>query len=114
MAIVFLHVGLYWLIQPKEQVNFYFDQKFTSWIHDGPWYDTKHLSHFFGSHFEILFTTALQDRYEFMSSIKEYIKLHATCSDYVSSGGGRPLPYGSTTDALKPLCNILNLIDIWL
>ena len=41
-----------------------------------------------------------------------YGKLHPTYS--VSSGGDRPLPYGSTTITLKSLCNTLKLIYIWL
>ena len=40
--------------------------------------------------------------------------LHETCCLSMSIGGGRPLPYGSKTDALKFLCNALNFIDIWL
>ena len=32
----------------------------------------------------------------------------------MSSGGDKPLPYGSTTDALKSLCDKLNFIGIWL
>ena len=56
-----------------------------------------------GSPFEGFFTTAIKDRYNLISSIEAYERLHTTCNGNESSGGGRPLPYESTTYALKPL-----------
>ena len=49
-----------------------------------------------------------------MCSVDVYENLNPICSYSVSSGCVRPFPGGSTSDALKYLCNNLNLIDIWL
>ena len=49
-----------------------------------------------------------------MVVIKRHGKLNATCYDYMISGGGRPIPYRSTTDVLEYICNTLHFIYICL
>ena len=113
-AVVFRNVGLYCIIQLKEQFEFYFDQNCPPWIQNGPWYNTKICSNVCSSSLENLFTTARQNRYALMCSINSYEKLHVMLSDSVSSGGVITIPYGSATDSLKSLCGTLNFIKIWL
>ena len=71
-------------------------------------------SHLCGSYLGEFFTTEEQCRYAPISFVKSYEKIHEICSNYVSSGGRRPLQDRSITDSLKSLCNNLKYIDIWL
>ena len=65
------------------------------------------LSHMCDSYYEQFFTTAQQYRYTLMCFINIYYKLHETSSGFPSSGGGRLLPDGSTTDVLKYFVSLL-------
>ena len=38
---------------------------------------------------------------------------HRTNSDYVTSGGGRSIPVTSTTDAIKFICLLINLLGVY-
>ena len=101
-------------VYSKEQVKFDFDKKCPSWIKNGPRHTTTICSHFSVYYSPYLFITAQQNRYALMCSVNAYDKWNGTSSNYVSIVFVRPLPYGSTTDGMKFLCNSFNCIDIWL
>ena len=58
--------------------------------------------------------TAFQYWYKLTYVLKYYINLHEKLSDEVIFGGGRPLPYDSTTYYLKYLSVGINFINTWL
>ena len=68
-------------------------------------------SHFHGSSFEEYFTTARKDRCNLICYIEAYDIFHPTGDYNAGSGGVRPLPGGSKTDALKSLGNTLKFND---
>ena len=47
-------------------------------------------------------------------SSEAYDRFHPTGNGDTSSGGGRPLPCKSTTEALTSIVHTLNFIDSWL
>ena len=49
-----------------------------------------------------------------MCYVYVYDKLNTSCSDYMSSEGGRPITGGSTTDATNSTCKTISSINIWL
>ena len=71
-------------------------------------------SHLIGSSFEYVFTTAQKEIYAIICSVNAYHKLHTPSFNSVSSWCGKPIPDGSTEDALNYLCNTSNLIYVWL
>ena len=111
---MFQYVGLYWIIDPKEKLKFYFDLHCHNWILIGTWYDTTIFSRLRGYSVEDYFTTAQKYRYNLMCYIEAYEKLHLEYNDDAIIGGGRPLIDGSTTDTLISLDHTLNSIDSWI
>ena len=57
-----------------------------------------------------IFISARHDKYATMCAMILYETSHKKSLDYVRSGGGRPIPDTSNTDALKPLCIIINFM----
>ena len=74
--VLFQNVGIYFILESKQQVKFYFEDECHSWIQNGPWYNTTFFSHFLGSSFEYFFTTTLQYIYDLTCSYKAYDNLH--------------------------------------
>ena len=111
---MFQHVGLFWLIESKDQLKFNFDQQCSYYINNGPCYNTNIFSHLHVTSFEDFFTTAYKYRYDLICSIRAYEKLNPTCYDYAGIGGGRPLQYGSTSYDMVLNGHTLNFIESWL
>ena len=88
---VFHHVGLSWIIQSKQKLNFDFQLHCSSYIINGLWYNTTICSRLNISFFEDYVTTTRQDRYNLMCSIEAHEREHKTINDDASSGGERPL-----------------------
>ena len=99
--LVFRHIGLYWIIKSNYKLKFYFDHYCSNLILNGPWFNNKISSHLYSLSFEYYFLTAIKYRYNLICSIYSYNILNSTGNASASSGGGIPLQYGSTTDALK-------------
>ena len=55
---VFHNVGLFWIIQPNQKLNFDIQHHFPSWIINVPWYNTMICSRLHVSLFEDYVTTA--------------------------------------------------------
>ena len=56
--VVFWNVGIYWIIESKEELNFCFEHHCINWVLNGTYYNTKNYSHLHGSSFEDYFTTS--------------------------------------------------------
>ena len=89
---VFKHVGLSWIIQSKQNLNFDFQHNCTSWILNIPWYNTTICSRSHGLVFLKYVTAARHDQYNPMCSIEAHETEHKSIDDETGSGGGRPLP----------------------
>ena len=71
------------------------------------WHNTTICTNLCGSLKKRLFGTANQDRYDIIRAIFYYETANKTVSDSVISGGGRPIPRGSTTDVIYFLVSTL-------
>ena len=58
---------------------------------DGPWYNPKICSQFYGSSFENFFRTVSKYRYDIMYTIDMYCNMNPEEPDYEISGDGRPI-----------------------
>ena len=118
--IVLQHIVLSWIVQSNKNTIFVFQKHCTSWIINGPWYNTKIFSRLYDSVFENYFTTAKHNKYNLMYSIEVHEKNRKSVNkqkpvdDETSSGGGIPLPPNPTEKSLKPFGLALNLIESWL
>ena len=74
--IVFEHVGLTWIINTNQELNFYFQHPCTSWILNGPLYNTMICSQLHGFYFEDCVTTTRRDIYNIMCSIEDHDREH--------------------------------------
>ena len=70
---VFQHVGLSWIIQSNQKLNFYFQHHCTSWIINVPLYNTTICSQLLGFLFGYCVTEFRRERYNIINSI-EYNK----------------------------------------
>ena len=64
--VVFNHVGILWMIQPKEQIEFDVDEVFAHWCKYEPCYNEKKCYNLHGPVFEYFFVTERKDIYELM------------------------------------------------
>ena len=78
---VFQHVGLFWIIQSNQKLNFDFQHKFHYCILNLPWYNTTICSLLYGLSFEYYVTTAIHDRYNLMCSIEDHDREHPAIID---------------------------------
>ena len=97
---VLQHVGLYWIIQSNQNLNFDFQIHCISWVLNLPWYNTQICPRLHGSLFEDYVTTDRQGIYNLMCSIEAHKRYQKTINDDASSGGGIPLPSNSKKDVL--------------
>ena len=65
-AVMFQHVGFYWLIQSIGKIEYAFYCNGPNWIAMETWYDKTFCPNLCGSIFEEFFVTAYQDRYDIM------------------------------------------------
>ena len=72
--IVFQRIGLFWIIKSNKNLHFDFQNHCTSWILNGPWYNTSICSQLHGLLFEDYFTTSKRDKYDIMCSIEAHGK----------------------------------------
>ena len=61
-AVVFLHVGLSWMIKIKEQIEYFCSYKKSGLCKYGPCYDTNIYYNLYAPVFEYFFVTTCQDR----------------------------------------------------
>ena len=109
---MFQNVCLSWLVQSNGQKE-YFYCDCSKWIAVWPWHNTSIYPSLWRYCFEEFFVTELQDRYDIICAPNDYETANKTGYDSVKSGVGRPIPKGSTTDALKSLCVGLNFMFTW-
>ena len=100
-SVVFHHVGLSWMIQTKEKIEFYADEIVSHCCKYEPWYNTTNFHNLHGSIFKDLSVTACQDSNDLICSLNTYTNMHGNFSEKVISGIGRPLQEDYTTDYLK-------------
>ena len=111
---VFKHVGLSWIIQSKQNLNFDFQHNCTSWILNIPWYNTTICSRWHGLLFGDYVKTARHDQYNLMCSIEADEREKKYINDESSSGVGIPLPINSTKNSLISFVVTINFIDSWI
>ena len=90
------------------------DKHNSEWMTGGPWYNTSICKKLHGKVFEGIIKNSRTDRYNIMCSIDAHEKDHTSSCDYVSSGGGCPLPSNPTTKALVSLGETIYFIGCWL
>ena len=91
------HVGMLWIIENNEQLQYDMDKHNSEWITGSPWYNIYTCKKLHGKVFEVFIINARIDRYNIMCSINTHEKEHQSSCDYGISGGGFPLPSKSTT-----------------
>ena len=108
---VLQHVGLSWIIQSNQKLNYDPQRHCNSWMINFPWYNTMICSRLHGLLYEYYVTTAIRERYSIMRSIEDHNKEKPTINYDTSSGGDIPLTYNSTKYLLFSFGLILNCID---
>ena len=68
-------VGLFWMIETKEQYKFTVDDRFIECCKGGPWFNQRIFQNLHGPIFEYFFVTARQDRYDLMCGLYYYGKI---------------------------------------
>ena len=63
------HVGILWIIQTHEQLQYYMDKHNSEWMTGGPWYNTYICNKLHGKLCEGFTRNARTDRYNIMWSI---------------------------------------------
>ena len=95
------HVGMIWIIENHEDLNYDMEIQNSDWMTGGPWYKTSICKKLHGNVFEGFIINAITDRYNIMCSIYEYEIDHQSSScGNGRSGGGCPLPINSTKEVL--------------
>ena len=96
LNILLQHVGMLWIIETHEQLQYDMDEQNSEWMTGGTWYDTSICKKLHEKLFEGFIINARTDRYHIMCSIDAHITYHKTSFDDGSSGGGCTLPKYST------------------
>ena len=107
-------VGILWIIETNEQLQYDMDKHNSEWITGGPWYNISICKKLHGNVFEGFIRNVITDRYNIMCSIDEHEKEHKSSCDDGSIGGGCPLPSNSTTGVLVLLIGTIDFIGCWL
>ena len=63
------HVGMLWIIETHEQLQYDMDKHNSEWMTGGPWYNTSICKKLHGKLFEGFIINARTDRYNIMCSI---------------------------------------------
>ena len=91
------HVGMLWIIEAHEKLQYDMDKHDSDWMTSGTWYDTSDWKKLYGNLFEGFIRNAITDIYNIMCAIDAHEKINPPEHDDGSSGGGYPLPSNSTT-----------------
>ena len=91
-AFVFHHVGLSWMIETKEQINFAVDKQYVYWCTGGTWFNWEICHNLHGTVFEELFVTAREDRYDIMCGLYAYNQREENSTDAPDFHDGWTLP----------------------
>ena len=94
------HVGMLWIIETHEQLQYDMDKHNSEWMTVGPWYNTCICKKLHGNVFEGSFRNSGTDRYNIMCSIDAHEKDHTSSHNDSSSSGGFPLPSNSIIEQL--------------
>ena len=86
------HVGMFWIIETHEQLQYDMDKHNSGWMSGGFWYNISIGKKSHGNVFEGLIRSAITDRYKIMCAIDAHEKNNPSEHDDGSSGGGYPLP----------------------
>ena len=95
------HVSLSWIINTNNHVKFDIDHYYAKWTKHGKLYNTTVCSQLSGNKFEYYFTTGRKYRYELLSDVDAYEKMHPSGTEDKASGSGRTLPSASSIDVLE-------------
>ena len=63
------HVGMLWIIETSEQLQYYMDKHNPEWMTGGPWYNTSICKKVHGNVFEVFIRNARTKTYSIMCSI---------------------------------------------
>ena len=108
------HIGMLWIIETREQLQYDMDKHNSEWITRGPWYNTSICKKLHGKLFEVFIINVRTDRYTIMCYIDAHEKEHPSSCGDGSSGGDFPLPSNSTKEALVLLGATIDFISCWL
>ena len=96
------YVGMLWIIEYHEQLQYDMDIQNSDWMTGGTWYNTYICKKLHGKLFDGFIINARTDRYNIMCSIDAYEKEHQSYScDDGSSGVFFSIPTNSTIETLK-------------
>ena len=112
--VVFQNVGLYWIIENKNNLKFDMNKHCNQRTENGPWYNTTILSQLNSKNFEDYLKKGHRYRYELMCDVDECSKDHIPMPDNGSSGGDRPMTISSYKEAVISLVQTINFIDNFL
>ena len=70
------HVGMLWIIETHEKLQFDIDKNNSEWMTGGPWYNTYICKKLHGNVFEGFIRNARTDRYNIMCYIDAHEKEH--------------------------------------
>ena len=68
------HVGMLWIIETREQLQYYMDKHNSEWITCGPWYNTSICKKLHRNVFEGFIRNAITDRYNIICFIYAHEK----------------------------------------
>ena len=108
------HVGMLWIIETHEQLQYVMDKQNSEWMTGGPWYNTSICKILHRKVFEGFIINARTDRYNIMCSIDAHENIHPSEHYDGISGDGYPIPSNSTTGALVLLGVTIDFIGCWL
>ena len=63
------NIGMLWIIETHEQLQYNIDRNNSDWMTGGPWYNTYICKKFHGNVFEGFIRNARTDRYNIMCAI---------------------------------------------
>ena len=68
------HVGMLWIIENNEQLQYDMDEQILEWIIGGPWYNTSICKELRGKMFKVFIRKTRTDIYHIMCSIDAHEK----------------------------------------
>ena len=108
------HVGMLWIIENHEQLQYDMDIQNSDWMTGGTWYNTSICKKLHGKLFEVFIIKARTDRYHIMCSIDAHEKEYQSSSCDGISNRGFLLPKYSTAESLESLGTTIDSIGCWL
>ena len=111
---VFHNVGLLWIIEKNNHINFEMHVYEIHWVYKVPWYNKTICKKIICQSFKDYFKIVLKDRYELMCSFDEYDKYNLSMTHDASSGGEIPMPSTSSKEELLSLGHKIKFIENWI